>query len=736
MQRTSSHISRRNFLKSTGCITIGFSFLSGCWPASGEMPMSDSLPGSLKGHPGIDAWLEVLEDGRVRIFTGKIELGQGIRTAIAQVAAEELELDMDHVEVVLAETGRTPNEGYTAGSGSIENSAMSVRYAAAAAREKLLKVAAQKLNKKIEQLRMKNGIINTTENTSQLTFAEVLDGAQIEDEVRLPVALKPKNDYRLVGKAVPRHDIERMVRGEQVYVQDLRFPGMVHARVIRPVAYKARLEGFDSEALKKNVPGILKTVVNGSFLGIIAEKEYEAIKAAKFLEQHARWSSPKNLPEGCPLQEYIKALPAETQRVEEKGNTGSFKNAEADLLKASYFKPYIMHGSIGPSCAVALYDEEKLHIWTHSQGVYPLRDALQKMLGLKTEQIHLKGVPGSGCYGHNGADDVAADAALLAMAYPGKHIRLQWSRDDEHGWEPYGSAMQMALEASLDQSGKIQYWGYDLWSDSHSTRPGGDPGNLLPARYLEKPFRQQSSGYRGGAYRNSQPYYKISNLRIDAHFFESPLRVSALRSLGAFANIFAIESFMDELAEKAGKDPLEFRMIHSEDERAIAVMRKIQEMTKNQKTAENEGIGYAFSRYKNTATYCAVAAKVAVDRNDGNVRVQHMWAAIDAGEVINLDGIINQTEGGMIQSASWVLKEEVLFNAQHVSSRDWETYPIFRFSDVPEVEVAVINRPAEPPLGAGEAAQGPAGAAIANALYKACGKRVRHLPIRPEKITG
>lgn len=738
---THDHISRRNFLKTTGCITIGFHLLSSCWPAPGEIPLNDALPGSLKNHPSINAWLEVLEDGSIRIFTGKLELGQGIRTAIAQVAAEELEMGLDHVEVILAETDRTPDEGYTAGSASIENSAMAVRYAAAAAREKLLKLAAQKLNKKVKQLRLANGVISATEDSPTLTFAEVLDGAQIDDEVRLPVALKPKKNYRWVGKSVPRNDIEQMVRGEQVYVQDLRFPGMVHARVIRPHAYKARLLKFDSEALKRNVPGILKTVVDGSFLGIIAEKEYQAVKAAMFLKENCQWASSPPLPAGKSLLEYIKALPSETERVEEKGNIAAAENAEGlslvvNTMKASYSKPYIMHGSIGPSCAIALYDEDKLHIWSHSQGVYPLRSSLQKMLGLATEQIHIKGVPGSGCYGHNGADDAATDAALLAMAYPGRHIRVQWSREDEHGWEPFGSAMLMEAEASLDQSGKIQHWRYDVWSDSHSTRPGREAGNLLAARYLEKPYSMQSPGYLGGGYRNAQPYYKIPNLIIEAHFFEGPLRVSSLRSLGAYANVFAIESFMDELAEKAGKDPLEFRLAHLEDERAIAVIRKIQELTKHQKTTENEGIGYAFSRYKNVAAYCAVAAKVAVDQQDGNVRVQHMWAAIDAGEVINIDGITNQTEGSMIQAASWTLKEEVVFDAQHVSSRDWGTYPIFRFSDVPEVKVTVIDRPSESPLGAGEAAQAPTGAAIANAIYQACGKRIRHLPLRPEKIRG
>lgn len=289
--------------------------------------------------------------------------------------------------------------------------------------------------------------------------------------------------------------------------------------------------------------------------------------------------------------------------------------------------------------------------------------------------------------------------------------------------------MEVEIQAGLDQKGKINFWNSQIWTDTHSTRPGADPATLLAARHIDKHFKMQSAGYTGGGYRNAEPYYSIPNLKIAAHFFKGPLRVSSLRGLGAYGNIFALESFMDELAEKAGKNPLEFRLAHLEDERAIEVVKKIQALTQGEKTGKNEGIGFAFSRYKNTASYCAVAAKVSVEGNTGEIKLHKMWASIDAGEIINLDGIINQTEGGMIQAASWTLKEEVHFDSKHVSSLDWASYPIFRFSDVPQLEVAVLNRPQEKPLGAGEAAQGPTSAAIANAVYQASGKRIRHLPI-------
>jgi nicotinate dehydrogenase subunit B len=719
--------SRRDFLKLSGCLTIGFSF-GGISPDHFS-PVIAELPESIKRHPNIDSWLEILANGKVRIFTGKAELGQGIRTAIAQVAAEELELQMENIEVVLADTARTPNEGYTVGSGSIEQSAMAVRYASAAAKMKLMKIAAQKLNVPEEQILFQNGEVYTKNSGKRLTFAALLDGKQITDQVTAPVTLKPRNKFTIVGKGIPRNDIREMAAGSYTYVQDLRFDGMVHARVVRPPSYEAKLKHFDALTVKNKIPGI--TIIhNGSFLAVIAEEEYDAVRAQKLLRLGAVWSEGSTFPsEGEKnLKDHIQKLPVQSERVHEQGKISSKRYTH----KAAYFKPYIIHGSIGPSCSVALWDGKSLSVWSHSQGVYPLREALSKMLGLATDQIYVTGVPGSGCYGHNGADDVSADAAVIAMQYPGKHVRVQWSREEEHGWEPYGSAMVMEAAAQLDKTGKIIEWKYDLWSDTHSTRPGGNAENLLAARYLEKPFDVPSKGYIGGASRNSQPYYSIPNQLITSNFFKGPLRVSALRSLGAYANIFAIESFIDELALKAGMDPFEFRLMHLEDDRAKAVLHRLREMIHGQKTSAGEGIGIAFSRYKNTAAYCAVAALVSINASSQKLKVEKMWSAIDAGEVINIDGLINQTEGGMIQSASWTLKEQVTFDNRQITSTDWGSYQIIRFKDTPQVEVSVLNQPDEQVMGAGEAAQGSSCAAIANAVYRASGKRIRELPLQNE----
>jgi CO/xanthine dehydrogenase Mo-binding subunit len=719
-------MNRRNFLQTTGCLAIGFTLGNAHYAY--PLPFQQNLPGSLRRNPKLNAWLQVLGDGRVRIFTGKLELGQGIRTAIGQVAAEELDLDMKQVEVIVADTLRTPDEGYTVGSGSIENSAMAVRYAAASARQKFLEIAAAKWGLPVASLTMANGKVATKNGDKAISLAELLDGKQLMGTVQPPVKLKEKSAYTIVGRPIPREDIGRMVRGEPVYLHNLRFPGMVHARIVRPPAYGAQLQQVDEAAIHKEVPGILKIVRKESFLGVIAADEYVAIQAQKACRAHTNWSGGSKLPAGQDLREYLKKLPAEADEVVVKGKVDLSPAAGYTVVHAEYYKPYIMHGSIGPSCSVAIYDKDVLHLWSHSQGVFPLRQTLSRMLNMPEEKIEVTGVPGSGCYGHNGSDDVSADAALLALAYPGKHVRVQWMREDEHGWEPYGSAMIMEISARLDSNGKISDWKYDLWSDTHGARPGGRPENLLAAQYMQTPQKRASWGH-AGASRNSEPEYDIPNQQVYAHFFKGPLRVSSLRSLGAYGNVFAIESFMDELAVRAGKDPFDFRLMHLTDERSKAVITKLRQMIAGDSKATGTGIGMAYARYKNSASYCAVASKVKVDTSSGQVQVLKMWAVIDAGETINPDGLKNQTEGGMIQSASWTLQEEVKFDEQHITSLDWNSYPIFRLHQVPEVEVAVIDHPEAEAMGAGEAAQGPAGAAIANAVFAACGKRIRSLPL-------
>ena len=446
------------------------------------------------------------------------------------------------------------------------------------------------------------------------------------------------------------------------------------------------------------------------------------------------------LPDPGRLYDWVRNAPSKEHVIHDVGRVDAGSGGRT--LEAVFHRPYQMHGSIGPSCAVALVEDDRLRVWTHSQGVYPLRAALAEMLHMPPDKVHCIHMEGSGCYGHNGADDVAADAALIARALPGRPVRVQWMRDEEHAWEPFGAAMVASVRASLDASGSIADWHYEVWSNAHSTRPGG-AGNLMPAWHLAPPFPQPVPQPipqpTGGGDRNAIPLYRFPNARVVHHFIaEMPLRVSALRGLGAYMNVFSIESFMDELAAAAGADPVEFRLRHLDDDRARDVIRLAAEKfgwASTAKRPKGRGRGLAFAKYKNLAAYTAVAAELEVEAETGQVRLRRFVAADDSGEIVNPDGIRNQIEGGIIQSASWTLREAVAFDEHRITSRDWSTYPILRFDDLPEsVEVHLIDRPGQPFLGTGESAQGPAAAAIANAIADAIGVRLRELPFTRRRI--
>ena len=720
-------ISRRRFLRASGNLTIGVSLIGSFSTLVADPKSITKLPGSLRRFPRIDAWVEILSNGQVRIFSGKVELGQGIRIAIKQVAAEELYQDLSNIEVVLAETGRTPNEGYTAGSGSIQNSAMAVRHAAAAAREKLLTLAAEKFSVAKEELSVVNGGIKHTTKEKILSFWELLEGKQIVEEVELPLEIVPTENRKYVGKPIAREDIPSIVTGKGIFIQDMSFPDMVYGKVLRPKNYQSELISFDEAGFESACPEAIQVIQKGRFLAVLARTDYQAEQGLKQLDTYSKWTEPAIFPEQDRLEQHLMDIADAPTLAKEKGNLDQVKPIAS--RKAQYFKPYTMHASLGPACAIAQYDKEVLHVWTHSQGIYPLREALAKMLGMPPSQLHLISVPGAGCFGHTVADDAAADAALLAMQQPGIPIKVQWNRQDEHRWEPYGSAMRMELEAGLDSQGKIISWQSHVWSDSHSTRPNSDAGTVLPARHLDPPISMKSRGYLGGGHRNADPYYDLPNFQVKAHFFEGPLRVSSLRSLGAYANIFAIESFMEELAEEAGQDPFAFRLNHLSDPRAIAVIQRLREQVKDPSTGEGEGIGIAFCRYKNNTSYCAIAAKVQVNLESKKLDLLHMWATIDVGEIINPDGLKNQVEGGIIQAASWTLMEEVRFSQTAILSRDWASYPIMGIAEAPEIEVILMDRPDQPAMGGGEVSVPPVGAAIANAIFHACGKRIYKLPL-------
>ncbi|MFC4873527.1 xanthine dehydrogenase family protein molybdopterin-binding subunit [Negadavirga shengliensis] len=729
---------RREFLKQSGCLLLGFQLMPvvSCEvKGNGDKAGPDVFP-QAPDRDSVDAWIRLGEEGKLTVLTGKMELGQGIQTALMQIAADELDLDMDRVSIIIADTAQTADERYTAGSGSIEGSGSSIRRAAAEARHILLEMAAKRWEVPVAQLTVRDGTVEGPAPGQETTYWQLLAGQQINKKVSGHVSGKDPKDYKWVGQPVPRKDIVKMVTAQPVYIHDLRLPGMVHARVVRPPVYKARLTGLPEEEVEQ-LEGVLKIVRDGSFLAVIAEEEYQAIRAWRLMQAKCKWETENLEPAEEDLFDHMREHAEPPETVEEAQGMDKAWESAAIIYEATYKRPYHIHGSTGPSCAVAKWANERLEVWSPTQGVYPLRRTLSDLLSMDEGHIHVRGVPGSGCYGHNGADDVSAEAALLARAFPERPVRLQWMREDEHKWEPFGSAMILKLKGSMDRSGKLTAWETQIWSDTHSTRPNGQAGHFVSARYLEKPFAFAPGGFSGGSYRNASPLYDIPAKQIILHNYRGPLRTSALRSLGAYANIFALESFMDEMAEEAGMDPVAFRLKHLRDERAKAVIEKLAAHTgfPDHEPVPGSGRGIAFSKYKNTAAYFAVLAEVELDTAQRQYRIKKLTGCLEAGQTINPDGIINQTEGGMIQAASWTLMEAVRYDPQAgVTSTNWSSYPIMRFDQVPEIEVLLIDRPEEKPLGAGEAAQGPVGAAIANALYRASGQRLQELPLTFDKI--
>ncbi|HKU47707.1 MAG TPA: molybdopterin cofactor-binding domain-containing protein [Burkholderiales bacterium] len=656
--------------------------------------------------------------GTVSIASGKVELGQGILTALAQIAAEELGVELSRIRMLPASTAHSPDEGVTSGSQSISEGGKALRAACAEMRELLLGHAARLLRVPRAELRVEDGTIRG--GSESITYWEISDP---EGEIPGGAQPKPASSYRIVGTNAPRLDLPGKFAGRPSYVHDLVLPNMLHGRVVRPP------HGFSRLVSAGEVTGAT-LVRDGSFLGVLAEREEDAIAAAARLRAKCRWEGERAVPGDT--RAWLKANVAERNIAKEVADPAA-RARGVKRVQASYSKPYVAHASIGPSCALARWKGDTLEVWTHSQGIFGLRQDLAKILRMREEQIVVMHAEGAGCYGHNGADDVALDAALLARAAGGRPVRLQWMRDDEFAWEPYGAAMAFELDAQLDTAGQIVSWRHQLWSNGHTHRPGrAKLPTLWAAAQLAQPFELSPAVNpalpAGGADRNSIPLYDFPDLLVVNHYVKDmPLRSSSLRSLGAFGNVFAIESFMDECAVAAGATPLEFRLRHLSDPRGRAVLEKLAPAFNGFKKSENRGRGIAFAKYKNLGAYCAVLAEVEVSHE---LRVTRLVAAVDVGLPINPDGVINQVEGGCIQAASWALKE-----AYRPGAVGWEDYPILKFSEVPAVEVILLKNEF-PSAGAGECTMGPTAAAIANALHDALGVRVRDLPLTAERIAA
>ena len=740
------NVSRRDLLKAGGGLVVGIVYA----PLSGTAQAADApalLPGGLNSNSLLSAWLRVNTNGTVTVFTGKVEFGQGIASALAQIAADELSVGYVRIDLVTADTSRTPDEGFTAGSQSIEQSGTAIRFACAEAVQILLAEGAARLGVEVGDCTVTDGTI-TAAGGKRTTYWELTTEAMLRRAATPAVTPRAAGEYKLIGQSLARRDLPSKFTGGAAYLQDLRLPGMVHARIGRPPGPRAELLSLDTSALKA-MPGIIEIVRDGSFVAVVCEREEQAINARLALRELAVWSRPE-LPGSLAdtLDRPVPERQSQDSIVFER--TAQVSPVTVRRIEARYTRAFQLHASIGPSCAVAHNVDGKLMVWTHSQGVFALRGDIARALGIAPASVICIHMEGAGCYGHNGADDAAFDAALVARAVPGRPVRVQWMRDDEFRWEPFGSAMSVKVGASLSADGNIVDWRHELWSYPHSRRPGGREGvNLLAAAYLAHSlpptFAADVPQPNGGSDRNAIPLYDFPNQKIIKHYIpDSPLRTSALRSLGAYANIFAIESLMDESAAAAGADPVEFRLRHLRDERARTVIEAAARMSGWQPNALGDrgrgadttlrGRGIGFAQYKNHACYCAVVAEVEVDRSSGIVRISRAWAAVDAGLAINPDGIVNQIEGGLIQSASWTLKEALKFDSSGIQTQSWLDYPILRFSEVPSVEVKVIRRPTDHSLGVGEGAQGPTGAAIANAFAAATGRRLRDIPFVPERV--
>lgn len=698
---------------------------------------------SLSAYPLIRDWLTVA-DGRIVLKSGKVDIGQRISTALARIVAGELCLSPGEIGVAPVRTGFSPDEGITSGSNSVEQSGAALGAAAATLRRHVAAAAAQRLGADPAGLDLRDGLILDRASNRSLKLAELAAG--LDPALPVDPDAEPLPAARRIPLAkTPPRGLAEMVRGAFVYVHDLQRPGMLHARTVRPPHAGARLRGVDPDALAAIEAQGFRLVRDGSFLAVAGAREYPAIRAARRLAGACDWDMGDGLPEADIFQCLKRAPRTSLPVVDGKPRDGAIAApVDAPTHAARYRRPYQMHGALAPSAALAELREGRLTVHTHSQGIYPLRQSIADSLGVSADRIELIHVPGSGCYGHNGADDAAFEAALIACALPGEPVLLKWSREDEHAWEPYAPAMQVEVAARLAPDGQVEAWSQEACSGTHGGRPRPGPNRAGPARLAANRLRadpvpafvpEPNMGVHAGIHRNLDPIYAFADRRLVKHLVHGlPLRTSAMRCLGGAANVFAIESFMDELASKAGRDPLAFRRAHLADPRALAVLEAMAERAgRAAGPPEGAGRGIAYAQYKNAMARAAVCVDLRVT-DAAEIRLDRVVLAADAGRIVDPDGLTAQLEGGFLQAASWTLHEAVTYDRDGIRSTDWETYPVLRFDNVPDIEVVLLDHPGSKSLGAGEAACGPSVAAIANAVADATGLRLRRLPFTPGAI--
>jgi nicotinate dehydrogenase subunit B len=729
---------RRQLLKASGILAIGFS-MSGVVGSAGAatLPAPKSVAKEV-----IDSWLTIGSDDRITIFCGKVDLGTGARTALAQLAAEELDVAFERIEMVMGDTATTPDQWLTAGNLTIFQGGSELRRAAASARRALVERAAQRLGVPGSELTVEDGVVRVRATPTQgLRYGELIgDGLKLQVDEK--ITLKKNPEYKVIGKSIPRVDIPAKVTGEFTYIHDVRLPDMLHARVIRSDHYGARVVSVDESAARQ-VNGFVQTVRKGDFVAVVARNEWAAVKAAQAIR--VNWTAGTGLPDQATVFQTWRQRPVAKEEVTQ--NVGDAKTAldgSAKRIKATYDFAVQTHATIGPSCAVADFQGGKLTVWTSSQATHSMQHELAVITGLPREAIRLVFIEGAGCYGRNGTEDAAADAALIATLI-GKPVRVQWSRADETARAPKSPPRTMDLEAGFDAQGNVVAWSGDFYialNHIAAFKPLDFP--LLAATETGIP---RPGNWVGFLFQNSGQPYQFSNIRVNTrHIAEAFFRSSHLRSPGRIENSFANEGFMDELAAAANADPAEFRLRYLKDPRAIDVVQAAMKLAGWQaRPGPNPnagsgpvvtGRGIAYLRYNNAITYVAAVAEVEVDKRSGAIRVTRVCASHDCGEMVNPDGVANQVEGGVLQTVSRTLLETVMWDRNMVKSVDWATYPIMRFPAAPRVEVALIDRPGTVAWGAGEPTACAIPAAIANAVFDATGARLRSVPFTPDKVKG
>ena len=729
------HVDRREFLKTAGVLVVGFSLQPAANAKSAPIP-----PTKIVDKEALDAWLAIGRDGRITVYSGKVDLGTGIKTALAQIAAEELDVPFERIEMVMGDTGTTPDQWLTGGALSISQGGSELRRAAASARAALLARAAERLGTPAADLVITDGVVRVKGNPSRFVAYPELIGDGFRIKVDPKIAVKKHTDYKIVGKSIPRVDIPAKVNGDYVYVHDFRLPDMLHARVIRPEIFGARVGAVDDSAARR-IGGFVQTVRKGDFVAVLAKNEWAAVKAARVLK--VSWTGGVTLPEKRTVFETWRQRPiAKKDATQKVGDAPAALAGAAKRVKASYEFAIQTHASIGPSCAVAEFKDNKLTLWSASQATHSMQDEIASVTGLPRADIRLLYLDGAGCYGRNGHEDATADAALIAKL-TGKTVRVQWMRDDETARAPKSPPRAIDFEGGIDANGNIVSWNADFYialNHIAAFKPLDFPLRAATETGIPKP-----GNWVGFLFQNAAQPYASPNVRVDTHHVaETFFRSSHLRSPGRVENSFANEGFVDELAAAAGIDPAEFRLKHLKDPRAEAVIRAAMKLA-NWKTRVGpnpeagsgnivRGRGIAYTRYSNTITYVAAVAEVEVNRDTGAVKVTRICIGHDCGQMINPDGVANQVEGGALQTVSRTLVEEVQWERDRVTSVDWATYPILRFADMPKIDIELIDRPGEVAWGVGEPTPVVIPGAIANAVFDATGARMRSVPLTPDKV--